>query len=424
MAEPPERENNSTREKEQQPDRIQFLVPHGFDDSLERWEGILDSEISLLLLKTTRRTSNVTFILDCCHSARLGRAPNGTDAPRPKVLKYDYSVLFKHMKWLRSEKRLLENEFWSNPDVVRIAAAGDREAAWQYKNSSGQDVGIMTEKLDYVMRGGEISWRSIMLGVKALVEVEFPKEKDSQQPRSAGTDIRTPFSLTRKGSNAFLAVVGDSYTIIEGGQVHGINRGDEFTLIPFHSQSDIDATSTTAPDKDFDKNGIQVRSAQRDRTNTITAKVTSVNGFTAMVSKVSKTTFRTSLALALPIRRHNLWPIWVPSNLGQVKELLSASGFFRTCESKDEAVLEFRQDVDNQEKISLYGRGHSLGSRRLRDQSDIENLLSVAHIYAQSRAILSIEGGEDDEEFSPNIEIELGTVCEYEKLPQVQYKIE
>lgn len=251
LAEPP---HDSSKNFDQEPNRIQFLVPYDFDDKMEHWNGILDAELSLLLLKTTARTANVTYILDCCHSARLGRAPNGSHQPQAKVLKFNYELILDHMKQLRNEKKLLESEFWINPDVVRIAAAGDREAAWQHRNASGQDVGIMTEKLDALMNGpgSQLSWRSVMLGIKALVELEFPNDKDSQQPRSAGADMRIPFSLIRRSSRALIALVGDEYTLIEGGAVHGIEKGDEFTLIPFRSQEDAESTAPTDTQVSFD----------------------------------------------------------------------------------------------------------------------------------------------------------------------------
>jgi hypothetical protein len=53
-----------------------------------------------------------------------------------------------------------------------------------------------------------------------------------------------------------------------------------------------------------------------------------------------------------------------------------------------------------------------LGRRQRNDRSNIERLFSVAHMFAQAQDILSVQGGEGDEQFNPNIEIELGVVRE------------
>lgn len=42
----------------QRPSRIQFLVPTDFDLNAEDWKGILDDEISQLLLRTTGKTTS------------------------------------------------------------------------------------------------------------------------------------------------------------------------------------------------------------------------------------------------------------------------------------------------------------------------------------------------------------------------------
>jgi hypothetical protein len=425
LAEPLKKEKTSEQDSEQDPEqqlsRIQFLVPSDFDPTLKDWRGILDAEISLLLLKTTGRTPNVTYILDCCHSARLGRRPDKRHTHRPKVLKFDYNIILKHMKQLRDNNALLENEFWSNPDVVRIAAAGDREAAWQYQNAAGQDVGIMTEKLDLIMKGpgSQLSWRSIMLGVKALVELEFPKDKDSQQPRSAGADIRVPFSLARRASRALLAVIRDEFTIIEGGRVHGVHVGDEYTLIPFNSRELETATATVAHVDGERRDHAQAQFDQRERIETTNARVASVNGFTAVTFQITQSNFPANMALALPLRRHRPWPVNFPAHHQHIQELLGRSDFFKRCGPNEESLLEFRV---HDECIDLYGGGTQLGRRQGNDRSNIERLFSVAHMFAQAQDILSVQGGEGDEQFNPNIEIELGVLHGYEGKLRVSYK--
>jgi hypothetical protein len=71
----------------EKPWRFQFIVPWDYDQTTEEdFRGISDIEISHMLQGTTKRTQNVTIILDCCHSARLARDPRYPNNACPKGL--------------------------------------------------------------------------------------------------------------------------------------------------------------------------------------------------------------------------------------------------------------------------------------------------------------------------------------------------
>jgi hypothetical protein len=383
------------------PGLLQFLIPSDFDTRLEQWRGILDSEISQLLFRTTGKTPNVTYILDCCHSARLGRGPQRMNA-QAKILAFDYETINKHMEPLRHNKKLLENDLWMNPNVVRIAAAADREAAWQYQNAKGQHVGILTEKLAVMMESvRQLSWRNIMLGTKALVETEFDDDCVPQQPRSAGADTRIPFSLNQRASIALLAVIGDEYTIIQGGRIHGIREGDTYTLIPFQkSQGDTEDTSS----------GV-----------TQAATVDMVNGFSAVVYDITKEKFPFSEALALPSERKHRWPVVLPDDPPYIRELFGESRIFKGRDGET-PLVEIRRDSDIKDRVTLYGQGVLLAQSEVDDLPGIESLVSAAHIFAESQETLSSGGGRDDERFTPTIEVEVGAVVKRKKNPRGHYR--
>lgn len=311
-----------------EPTRIQFLVPTDYDSSLETWRGILDSEISKLLLDTTKACRNVTYILDCCHSARLGRAPKGYRAVPKALSTSDYARTLGHLKRLRGEKKLLENDCWSNPDVVRIAASADRETAWQYQNAEGQHVGILTEKLNLVIgdQGVRSSWLNIMAGVSALVEKEFAHDQKPQQSRSAGPNTRIPFSMDLDSRRALVAEITKKHVIIRGGLVHGVSVGDTFTLTPLLPDWETDAKITSSGD-------VQV-----------VATVKQVKGFLALASRVSKQNFPYAWAMARPEYRQRRWPVFIPEGSGYGRTLLSDAADFEECKPGEKPLIEFRAD--------------------------------------------------------------------------------
>ncbi|KAF6802680.1 peptidase c14 caspase catalytic subunit p20 [Colletotrichum musicola] len=230
--------DSSGRNNPKDPQRIQFLVPTDFDPDFEPWGGIFDGEVSLLLRRTTAKSQNVTYILDCCHAARLGRSPQlAGGSAQPKFLSLcqsDHTVLAKHVERLKREGNYEETHLRTNPHAVRIAASATHETAWEFEKAGVEPVGLMTRNLAMAIldAGSNVSWRDMMLEVASLVETDFPDAK--QHPRSAGPDERTPFSTMTTMTGALLASMSSrGYTLIQGGRVNGIREGDQFKLTPF-----------------------------------------------------------------------------------------------------------------------------------------------------------------------------------------------
>jgi caspase domain-containing protein len=380
---------------QEEPKRIQFLIPVDYDPKLEHWKGIFDSEISKFLFDTTRATPNVTYILDCCHSARLGRKPLANHAIPKALSTSDYDLTLEKLKQLRQEKKLLENEGWSNPNVVRIAASADRESAWQYQNAAGKHVGILTEKLALVIGKDVVrsSWRNIMAGVGALVDREFAEDQKAQQPRSAGADTRMPFSMEVDWSRALVAEMAKKAVLIHGGRVHGISEGDAFTLTPLISER---ATSTA-----------EVIEASTQ----VTTVVNEVSGFHAQASPVPRKDFPYKWSLARPLSRKRRWPVRFPEKLTQIQDLVEKSGDLETCKQDDKPLLEFR-DTKSQdgEFLTLRARGVQIGSTELESNLDVEKLFSTASMFAQAQNLLFFEKGTGDEYLGPDLKIEIGVV--------------
>ncbi|KAF3809649.1 hypothetical protein GCG54_00012937 [Colletotrichum gloeosporioides] len=348
-------ESDVATETSRSSSKIQFIVPFDFDCSLEKWNGISDGELSLLLQRTTAKTRNVTYILDCCHSARLGRK-FGEAQFEPKAFGLDkslYTDLARILDRLKQEGRLTEDRLDTNPYAVRIAAAATDETAWEYHKDGNSHMGLLTRSLARaILKFNDTrSWRDIMLEVGVLVEQDYPG--GNQHPRSAGPDNRRPFTLETTATGALLATIwNDEYTTIRGGRVNGVQKGDTFAITPFGLQS---------------QSGLQ----------TITGSVSNVNAFAAILSPTPKTSDFGSareyvMGHAVLERKQKRWPIRLSEDIQSVQ--LAAERLSNESSSGD-----------------AFGR-----------------LFHHAREYVQAQNILSLRSGVDDEAFGDNVEIEVG----------------
>ncbi|KAK7911801.1 hypothetical protein PG985_014282 [Apiospora marii] len=382
-----------SRSTEQEPNYFQYLVPSDFDKTLREWKGILDSEISKLLRDTTNRTPNVTYILDCCHSSRLGRGLE-EQAIAKSMTNDAYNLLKGHIERLRKRHELLEDDNWSNPNVVRIAAAADTKRAWQYKSGRNQYVGLFTEKLDSILRQSRVksSWRNVLVGVNALIEKQFNHEQDPQKPRSGGADGRLPFSLQVDSSQATVAEIHHDHVLIHGGKLRGIAVGDQFSLTPLIP----DPKSRNRNDE------------WSDNMPTVT-EIFQVNGLEAVGKPVKKKGY--GGALACRVHRAQRWPIQFPSTLAYLERLIDECSDFRRREAGEETLVEFRTSGDNgQSEIALFTPKYQIGPWKQTSKSSIDELFSSSSKLAQARDLLALETGIGEERLDAEIQINIGTI--------------
>lgn len=225
--------------------RYQFIVPMDYGNNTpEKFHGILDVELSILVRKTTDKTKNVTIIFDCCHSGRMARDPrHGANAiPRalPHVERQDLS---SHIARLRESGELNIQNYSSlegNEHAVRLVAAADSETAWEYVDDRGQRVGAFTKALvpaiDVALAAG-VSWKNVLLRVREQVNCEFPE----QHPQAEGPHERLIFSWEIKESSALAVTQEDGEVFIKAGRVAGVREGNTYVLMPHGSQEIVEA---------------------------------------------------------------------------------------------------------------------------------------------------------------------------------------
>ncbi|KAK7994886.1 hypothetical protein PG990_013659 [Apiospora arundinis] len=353
-----------------EPKRIQFLVPTDFNSSSSKWTGILDSEISKLLMDTTAKTHNVTYILDCCHSSRLGRKL-GDLVLTPKAKAFSYERLIPHVRRLKASGKLLLNPNWSNPYVARITAASETGVAYEAMRKD-ESMGMLTKWLVHMLQRDTThwSWRNIMVGVNTLYEKDFKHNEDRPVPQSAGIDGRTPFSLEVDSSPAIVAGIKNHSVLIYGG---ASSRSGGRRRVFLGSA------------------GIRIGLASLAR----------ACGCPAAHDDYGRASHR--------MKRQDPWQILLPDGID--KPQLPRD--FKKCErNKKHAVVEIRKNKEkDQDTIALFAHCKTrIGSWMPDTPSNVKRILNTASVYAQAQNILKFER----EELTARLRIDIG-VCRHRK---------
>ncbi|KAL4744816.1 hypothetical protein BDW72DRAFT_199232 [Aspergillus terricola var. indicus] len=118
-----------------------------------------------------------------------------------------------------------------NPHAVRIVAAADSEAAFEYDEGDGQVVGAFTkaliENLESALKA-KTTWKQTILRVSELVSTQFP----TQHPHVEGPYNRVVFSQQEKNSNVYAVHLSDSGdAVLQAGRIAGVRVGNTYKII-------------------------------------------------------------------------------------------------------------------------------------------------------------------------------------------------
>lgn len=215
--------------------RHQYIIPVDFNCSKPGdFRGILDIELSQYLTQLTKKTKNVTVILDCCHSNRLARGSHFESDERVKALHpQKYAEVIEHVRLLRDRGWLESNNPYveGNKDFVRIAAAAATESAFEHTVSSGRPISALTEILTETLREARsyrISWQSISHRLRNRMALTMP----SQHPEIAGPVSRLLFSLDERSAIIrSITVDKNNITLLDAGLLHGVDQGDVYAVL-------------------------------------------------------------------------------------------------------------------------------------------------------------------------------------------------
>jgi hypothetical protein len=222
-----------------------FLVPMRCDRG-PSFRGVADFELALLFYEISRKTQNVTVILDCCHAATMVRsdergelfrsAPEFEPQPQEQVRRWTGHHLYTMPDDVRErhaeyQRRKHELHFDSNPHVVRLVATALGSPAFE-----SAEAGFMTTELCAALadvRHGRAAWDTIVRRVREKV-IER-RRSTTQRPELEGPRNRLPFSLETgadiidRGTLVYREADGTAWVNL--GRLHGLSRGDELQVL-------------------------------------------------------------------------------------------------------------------------------------------------------------------------------------------------
>lgn len=212
------------------PTWLQFIVPTDWDRPAGGgFGGILAEELSVLQHQLTEKTPNVTTILDCCHSARMFRAPSVLPrALTERELPWDDVAA----RWHAVMSAGVVAPADANPYAVQLVACAPDQSAYELPSTSlGGTHGALTAALVEVLSRTEapsLSWREVIGLVRASVIDLVP----SQRPDLLGPNAaRRLFALTEKDAAGALEVVQAAGALwLQGADLFGVGEGDTYTL--------------------------------------------------------------------------------------------------------------------------------------------------------------------------------------------------
>jgi hypothetical protein len=216
----------------------QCLVPTDLrDGTTTDWRGITAWELSVKQAQLTRKTKNVTVILDACHSAQMSRDAAVRDAV-PRALPHPVELGFtQHVQRLRSVYAGAADAIDSlgNRDAVRLVACGQLESAFEYRDANGDYRGAFTHALIEVLDqvgDAQISWAQLRDAIRARVLRNFAM----QRPDVEGPARRRLFSLIEDDEHGIVAFtqVDDRFQLPVG-RLTGVGRGDTYAVMPVGS---------------------------------------------------------------------------------------------------------------------------------------------------------------------------------------------
>ena len=209
------------------------IVPFDSRDPAGTVFDISGAELHPLLLLLAKKTKNLTFILDSCHSGTLVRGARvrwvEADTRKPPQLP-DYSVAATREVGAANEG--------TSPKFAAIAAATSRESAFEHF-VDGQDHGALTYFLAKQLSTAKAgtTYRDIMDNVAGNVTAYYPGQHPSLEGAEADQYVfGDGSSLARVYVTASPSLVTAHRVTINVGQVQGATVGSAYDVYPPNSR--------------------------------------------------------------------------------------------------------------------------------------------------------------------------------------------
>jgi len=205
------------------------IVPYDSRDPEGRVFDISGAELHPLLLQLAKKTKNLTFILDSCHSGTLVRGARvrsiAADTRTPPPLPA-YSVAATRDLGTANEE--------TPPKFAAIAAASSRESAFEHV-VDGKDHGALTYFLVRQLSGAKagVTYRDIMDNVAGNVTANYPSQHPSLEGAEADQYVfGDGTSLARIYVAASPSLLTPHRVTLNVGQVQGASVGSVYDVYP------------------------------------------------------------------------------------------------------------------------------------------------------------------------------------------------
>lgn len=203
------------------------LVSYDSRDPEGKVFDISGAELHPLLLQLAKKTPNVTFILDSCHSGTLVRGARvrsvAPDTRTPPPLPA-YSVA--------ATRGLGTSDGEPLPKFVSIAAATSRESAFEHF-AEGEDHGVLTYFLTQQLRSAKAgaTYRDIFDSVSGNITANYPSQHASLEGAEADQYVfGDGASLARNYSTASPSLIASHGVTLTVGQVQGATVGSVYEV--------------------------------------------------------------------------------------------------------------------------------------------------------------------------------------------------
>jgi caspase domain-containing protein len=208
----------------------QFIVPHDMaQTTAEDFRGLLSLELSGLQSRLTAKTSNVTTILDCCHSGLMSR--DATLIPKAVSRDFPLDAALERLAGIEAGAGATGRD--GNRDAVRVVACAPSQSAFEGPSQfrPGERHGMLTDALAYLLQvtgAPPVSWRMLAERLRVMVSTASPM----QRPEAEGPSRRLPFTVEEGEPPGVLPVRVDAGEIWVGGaELLGVSPGDRYLLL-------------------------------------------------------------------------------------------------------------------------------------------------------------------------------------------------
>lgn len=207
------------------------IIPYDYQNVQGGKYPITDKQIAGALAELSKKTKNITIILDCCHSGG-GTKDLGLGL---RMIPMDKRKALLNDDFLPQGRSLDKNDPLKNDQSAYILLAGCRSDQVSYEMGLGQGVyhGIFSYYLINELQnsGSNMTWQEVMEDVRTHVRTTHA----DQSPQLEGLNKDSfVFGDTYLQKRPYVTVQpsGDHSVILDGGLIYGFTVGSAFGIYP------------------------------------------------------------------------------------------------------------------------------------------------------------------------------------------------